>query len=79
MLAGKDEWAMRASCVGEELIAHLQWQDGLRCLATVCWRIWQAWKQTNKTKNEHCILFLPLRKEIFKKEKNKDDSYFFQY
>lgn len=72
MPAGKDEGAERRSQVGEEARACLQqWQDGLEWLTTVCWGIWQAWRQKEEKKPEHCILFLLLGKEIFKKETNK--------
>ena len=30
--------------------------------------------ETNEKENKHCILFLPLRKEIFKKEKIKKNN-----
>lgn len=70
MPAGKHEGAVRHSWVGEKRRVHLQWVE----VSCNCSLGDLAGLKTNKKENKLCILFLPLRKDLFKKEKIKKND-----
>lgn len=70
MPAGKYEGAVRHSWVGEKGRVHLQWVE----VSCNCSLGDLAGLKTNKKENKLCILFLPLRTDLFKKEKIKKND-----